>query len=52
MNMGRFSITRVEMRVIVEDLKLSLTLGIRRIRVQTDSSSAIAILSNDSSLNY
>ncbi|CAN0870349.1 Putative ribonuclease H protein At1g65750, partial [Linum grandiflorum] len=52
MNLGCYSITRAEMRGIVEGLKLAWSLGIRRIRVQTDSAAAIAILSNSSSLDH
>ncbi|CAN0891966.1 Putative ribonuclease H protein At1g65750 [Linum grandiflorum] len=52
MNLGCCSITRAEMRGIVEGLKLDWSLGIRRIRVQSDSAAAIAILSNGSSLDH
>ncbi|CAN0906439.1 Putative ribonuclease H protein At1g65750 [Linum grandiflorum] len=52
MNLGCCSIARAEMRGIVEGLKLAWSLGIRRIRVQSDSAAAIAILSNGSSLDH
>ncbi|CAN0864164.1 Putative ribonuclease H protein At1g65750 [Linum grandiflorum] len=52
MNLGCCSITRAEMRGIVEGLKLAWSLGIRRIRVQSDSAAAITILSNGSSLDH
>ncbi|CAN0914173.1 Putative ribonuclease H protein At1g65750 [Linum grandiflorum] len=52
MNLGCCSITRAEMRGIVEGIKLAWYLGIRRIRVQADSAAAIAILSNSSSLDH
>ncbi|CAN0857784.1 Putative ribonuclease H protein At1g65750 [Linum grandiflorum] len=52
MNLGCCSITRAEMRGIVEGLKIAWSLGIRRIRVQSDSAAAIAILSNVSSLDH
>ncbi|CAN0916926.1 Putative ribonuclease H protein At1g65750 [Linum grandiflorum] len=52
MNLGCCSITRAEMRGIVEGLKITWSLGIRRIRVQSDSAAAIAILSNGSSLDH
>ncbi|CAN0824714.1 hypothetical protein LINGRAPRIM_LOCUS1787 [Linum grandiflorum] len=52
MNLGCCSITRAEMRGIVEGLKLAWSLGIRRIRVQSDSATAIAILLNGSSLDH
>ncbi|CAN0841460.1 Putative ribonuclease H protein At1g65750 [Linum grandiflorum] len=40
------------MRGIVEGLELVWSLGIRKIRVQSDSAAAIAILSNVSSLDH
>ncbi|CAN0908520.1 Putative ribonuclease H protein At1g65750 [Linum grandiflorum] len=51
MNTSCCSITRVEMRGIVEGLKLSWSLRIRKIRVQSDSATAIAILSKGSLLD-
>ncbi|CAN0904399.1 TNF receptor-associated factor homolog 1b, partial [Linum grandiflorum] len=51
-NLGRCSITRAEMRAIVDGLKLAWTLGIRRIRVQSDSRTAIAIFANASDLDH
>ncbi|CAN0898341.1 Putative ribonuclease H protein At1g65750, partial [Linum grandiflorum] len=52
MNLGCCSITRAEMRGIVKGLKIAWSLGIRRIRVQSNSAVAIAILSNGSSLDH
>ncbi|CAN0864646.1 Putative ribonuclease H protein At1g65750 [Linum grandiflorum] len=52
MNMGSCSITHAEMRGIVEGLNLAWSLGIRRIRVQSDSASAIAILPKAYSLDH
>ncbi|CAN0914919.1 Putative ribonuclease H protein At1g65750 [Linum grandiflorum] len=40
------------MRYIVERLKLAWSLGIRKIKVQSDSVAVIAILSNGSSLDH
>ncbi|CAN0866718.1 Putative ribonuclease H protein At1g65750 [Linum grandiflorum] len=51
-NLGSCSITRDEMRAIVDGLKLAWSLGIRRIQVQSDSRAAIAILAKDSELNH
>ncbi|CAN0916842.1 Putative ribonuclease H protein At1g65750 [Linum grandiflorum] len=51
-NLGSCSITRAEMRAIVDGLKLAWTLGIRRIRVQSDSRTAIAIFANASDLDH
>ncbi|CAN0847212.1 hypothetical protein LINGRAHAP2_LOCUS4854 [Linum grandiflorum] len=50
MNLGCCSITRAEMRGIVEGLKLAWSLGIQRIRVQSNYAAIIAIVSNSSSL--
>ncbi|CAN0897275.1 Putative ribonuclease H protein At1g65750 [Linum grandiflorum] len=52
MNLGCCSITRAEIRGIVEGLRLAWSLGIQRIRVQSDSAAAIAILSNSASLDH
>ncbi|CAN1128518.1 Putative ribonuclease H protein At1g65750, partial [Linum perenne] len=46
-NVGDYSITRAELRGIVEGLKLAWDLGIRKITVQTDSRAAISILEQD-----
>ncbi|CAN1801232.1 Putative ribonuclease H protein At1g65750, partial [Linum perenne] len=46
-NVGDCSITRAELRGIVEGLKLAWDLGIRKIAVQTDSRAAISILEQD-----
>ncbi|CAN0919445.1 Putative ribonuclease H protein At1g65750, partial [Linum grandiflorum] len=51
-NLGSCSITRAEIRAIVDGLQLAWTLGIRRIRVQSDSMTAIAILAKDSELDH
>ncbi|CAN0915632.1 hypothetical protein LINGRAHAP2_LOCUS29229 [Linum grandiflorum] len=40
------------MRGVVEGLKLAWSLGIQRIRVQTNSAVVVAILSNGSSLDH
>ncbi|CAN0892520.1 hypothetical protein LINGRAHAP2_LOCUS17584 [Linum grandiflorum] len=52
MNLGCCSITRVEMRGIVEGFKLAWSLGIRKLRVQSGYATAIAILSNGSLLDH
>ncbi|CAN0907278.1 hypothetical protein LINGRAHAP2_LOCUS24716 [Linum grandiflorum] len=52
MNLGCRSITRAEMRCIVEGLKIAWSLGIRKIGVQSDSATTIAILSNGYSLDH
>ncbi|CAN0861260.1 Putative ribonuclease H protein At1g65750 [Linum grandiflorum] len=52
MNLGCCSITRAEMRGIMEGLKLAWSLVIRKIRVQSDSAADIAILSNGSLLDH
>ncbi|CAN0876644.1 Putative ribonuclease H protein At1g65750, partial [Linum grandiflorum] len=51
-NLGSCSITRAEMRAIVNGLQLAWTLGIRRIQVQSDSMAAIAILTKVSELDH
>ncbi|CAN1123627.1 Putative ribonuclease H protein At1g65750, partial [Linum perenne] len=43
-NIGDCSITRAELRAIVEGLKLAWSLGLRRVVVQTDSRAAVSIL--------
>ncbi|CAN1177052.1 Putative ribonuclease H protein At1g65750, partial [Linum perenne] len=43
-NIGNCSITRAELKAIVEGLKLAWSLGLRKVDVQTDSSAAISIL--------
>ncbi|CAN0917808.1 hypothetical protein LINGRAHAP2_LOCUS30527 [Linum grandiflorum] len=52
MNLRCCSITRAEMRGIVEGLKLAWYLGIRKIRVQLDSATVIAIITKGSSLDH
>ncbi|CAN1852510.1 Putative ribonuclease H protein At1g65750 [Linum perenne] len=44
-NLGACSIMRSELRAIVEGMKLAWTKGIRRLRIQTDSKAAVAMLS-------
>ncbi|CAN0876423.1 Putative ribonuclease H protein At1g65750 [Linum grandiflorum] len=51
-NLGSCSITRAELRAIVDGLQIAWSLGIRRIKVQSDSTAAIAILEKNSSLNH
>ncbi|CAN0929906.1 Putative ribonuclease H protein At1g65750, partial [Linum grandiflorum] len=51
-NLGSCSITRVEMHAIVDVLQLAWTLGILKIRIQSDSRAAIAILTKDSKLDH
>ncbi|CAN0838590.1 Putative ribonuclease H protein At1g65750 [Linum grandiflorum] len=51
-NLGSCSITRAEMRAIVDGLQLAWTLGTRRIQVQSDSMAAIVILAKDSELDH
>ncbi|CAN0836858.1 Putative ribonuclease H protein At1g65750 [Linum grandiflorum] len=51
-NLGSCSITRAEMRAIVDGLQLAWSLGIRRIKVQSDSMSAISILAKVSELDH
>ncbi|CAN1130622.1 Putative ribonuclease H protein At1g65750, partial [Linum perenne] len=43
-NVGNCSITRAELRAIVEGLKLAWSLGIKKVVVQTDSTAAVAML--------
>ncbi|CAN0905308.1 hypothetical protein LINGRAHAP2_LOCUS23589 [Linum grandiflorum] len=40
------------MRAIIDGLQLAWSLGIRRIQVQSDSKTAIAILAKDSELDH
>ncbi|CAN0913001.1 Putative ribonuclease H protein At1g65750, partial [Linum grandiflorum] len=51
-NLGSCSITRVELRAIVDCLELVWTLGVRRIQVQYDSMAAITTLSKVSELEH
>ncbi|CAN1171162.1 Putative ribonuclease H protein At1g65750 [Linum perenne] len=46
-NIGNCSITRAEIKAIVEGLKLAWDVGIRRIHVQSDSRAAISILQKE-----
>ncbi|CAN1187916.1 Putative ribonuclease H protein At1g65750 [Linum perenne] len=43
-NVGNCSITRAELRAIVEGLKLAWSLGIKKVDVQSDSAAAVAML--------
>ncbi|CAN1828606.1 Putative ribonuclease H protein At1g65750, partial [Linum perenne] len=43
-NVGNCSITRAELRAIVEGLKLAWSLGIKKVAIQTDSAAAVAML--------
>ncbi|CAN1173824.1 Putative ribonuclease H protein At1g65750, partial [Linum perenne] len=45
-NVGNCSITRAELRAIVEGLKLAWSMGIRKVAIQTDSAAAITLLQN------
>ncbi|CAN0854266.1 hypothetical protein LINGRAHAP2_LOCUS5876 [Linum grandiflorum] len=51
-NLGSCSITRAEMRAIVDGLQLPWTLGIRRIQVHSNSMVVITILAKDSELEH
>ncbi|CAN0881643.1 Putative ribonuclease H protein At1g65750, partial [Linum grandiflorum] len=51
-NLGSCSISRAEMRAIIDGLQLAWTLGIRRIQVQSDPMTAITILAKDSELDH
>ncbi|CAN1194012.1 Putative ribonuclease H protein At1g65750 [Linum perenne] len=50
-NLGVCSIMRSELRAIVEGIKLAWSKGIRRLRIQTDSKAAIAMLSKPNNVN-
>ncbi|CAN0898190.1 Putative ribonuclease H protein At1g65750 [Linum grandiflorum] len=52
LNLGSCSITRAEMRAIVDGLQLAWALSIRRIQVHSDSMAAITILAKDSGLDH
>ncbi|CAN1171511.1 Putative ribonuclease H protein At1g65750, partial [Linum perenne] len=43
-NVGNCSITRAELRAIVEGLKLAWSLGIRKVAIQSDLTAAVAML--------
>ncbi|CAN1787537.1 Putative ribonuclease H protein At1g65750 [Linum perenne] len=43
-NIGDCSITRAELKAIVEGLKIAWSLGIKKVAIQTDSSAAVSIL--------
>ncbi|CAN1256142.1 Putative ribonuclease H protein At1g65750 [Linum perenne] len=44
MNMGRCSITRAEIRGIVEGMRLAWNKGVRKLAIQTDSKCAVQLL--------
>ncbi|CAN0911468.1 hypothetical protein LINGRAHAP2_LOCUS26887 [Linum grandiflorum] len=50
--MGSYSITRVEMRAIVEGLQLASSSSICRIRVHSDSRVVVAIFAKATKLNH
>ncbi|CAN1776729.1 Putative ribonuclease H protein At1g65750 [Linum perenne] len=50
-NLGVCSIMRSELRAIVEGMKLAWSKGIRRLRIQTDSKAAVAMLSKPNNVN-
>ncbi|CAN1229118.1 Putative ribonuclease H protein At1g65750 [Linum perenne] len=43
-NIGNCSITRAELRAIIEGLKLAWSLGIKKVAIQSDSAAAVAML--------
>ncbi|CAN1801051.1 Putative ribonuclease H protein At1g65750 [Linum perenne] len=47
-NIGNCSITRAELKAIVEGMKVAWSLGIRKLSIQSDSRAAIEILMSDS----
>ncbi|CAN1334380.1 Putative ribonuclease H protein At1g65750, partial [Linum perenne] len=46
-NIGNCSITRAELKAIVEGLKLAWSQGIRRVVIQTDLRAAVSILQQE-----
>ncbi|CAN1732286.1 Putative ribonuclease H protein At1g65750 [Linum perenne] len=50
-NLGVCSIMRYELRAIVEGMKLAWSKGVRRLRIQTDSKAAVAMLSKPYNAN-
>ncbi|CAN1163084.1 Putative ribonuclease H protein At1g65750 [Linum perenne] len=50
-NLGVCSIMRSELRAIVEGMKLAWNKGVRRLRIQTDSKAAVAMLSKPYNAN-
>ncbi|CAN1291028.1 Putative ribonuclease H protein At1g65750, partial [Linum perenne] len=50
-NLGVCSIMRSELRAIVEGMELAWNKGIRKLRVQTDSKAAVAMLSKPNNVN-
>ncbi|CAN1831535.1 Putative ribonuclease H protein At1g65750 [Linum perenne] len=51
-NLGRCSITRAEIRGIIEGMQLAWNLGIRKLAIQTDSLAALKILQDGSRLDH
>ncbi|CAN1191960.1 hypothetical protein LINPERPRIM_LOCUS15262, partial [Linum perenne] len=43
-NIGDRSITRAELRAIVEVIKMAWAVGVKKLNVQTDSSTAVSLL--------
>ncbi|CAN1182654.1 Putative ribonuclease H protein At1g65750 [Linum perenne] len=50
-NIGNWSIARAEMRVVVQGLQISCSIGIRKLIIQTDLMAAISIMQNDDTAN-
>ncbi|CAN1801373.1 Putative ribonuclease H protein At1g65750 [Linum perenne] len=51
-NIGNCSITRAEIKAIVEGTKIAWSLGIRKLNIQSDSRVAVGILSSDPSIAH
>ncbi|CAN1247500.1 Putative ribonuclease H protein At1g65750 [Linum perenne] len=51
-NIGDCSITRVEIRAIVEGTKLAWSLGIRKLKIESDSSTEISLLITKEDVNH
>ncbi|CAN1811165.1 Putative ribonuclease H protein At1g65750 [Linum perenne] len=51
-NIGNCSITRAEIKAIVEGMKMAWSLGIRKLNIQSDSRVEIGILSSDPSISH
>ncbi|CAN1143084.1 Putative ribonuclease H protein At1g65750 [Linum perenne] len=52
MNLGSCSITRAEIRGIVEGMNLAWERGVRHLAIQTDSRCAVQILSNQNNVDH
>ncbi|CAN0858386.1 hypothetical protein LINGRAHAP2_LOCUS7223 [Linum grandiflorum] len=50
--LGKCSITRAEIRAIVDGMQLAWTLGVRRLQVQSDSMATTVILAKDYELEH